>query len=228
MLNRRNFLATLGAAVAALGLPFKMPVVGAVSTAALPTYTGLSIAQIIAASFIPAYAAMKDGHTWADARLNRAMDEGRLVIRPLAASIEVNGTFYDVSQLNVPTVWTKNGEAKNENPEHRENFCATLINNTINSHEDLIAFALEDHNLIVSNAYRVERGDVQQVVGQNAFYFLTFTAVVGVPKDIDLRTATIVDHTDDPTEPLEPCRVAGCRLHKTFEIEPDAAANSTD
>ena len=222
MLNRRNFLTTLGTVVAALGLPFKMPAMtGAVTTAAVPTYTGLSIAQIMATAFIPAYAAMKDGHEWADARLNVAMDEGRLIIRPLAASIEVNGIFYDVQQLNVPTCWTKGDEAKNEKQENKERFCASMIENTINAHEDLVCSALNYHNLIVSSGYRVEKGDVNQVVGQNAFYFLTYTAVVGVPKDVDLRTATIVDHSTE-VDPIQSCNETGCTLHKIWELETDA------
>ena len=185
-----------------------------------------SIAQIISTSFLPAYAAMKNGKEWADPRLNKAMEKGRLIIRPLAASTEVDGLFYDVSQISIPTTWTHKDGAKNE--QDRIRLCANLLQNTLQIHEDILCSALEHHNLIVSSDFRVERGDILPVKGHPSFYFLTYTAVVGVPKNVDLRNASIIDHTEDPTEPIQLCHDSDCPLHQKAVLIEDYHENPLD
>ena len=177
--------------VPALAVVQRAPVVVAAPAALTAGAAVYTIAQIVAVSFADAYDVMKDGHEWADPRLNAATAEGRIIFMPLGAVVRVNGVEYDIKQFNVPTTWTQEDEDRNPTENERIALTRELVENTIYAHESLIAKQLKKSNLIISKGYKVERTNTWEVPDTPAWYFLTYTAAACVPKDIDLRTADI-------------------------------------
>lgn len=128
----------------------------------------LTIDQITAASYPAVLAEMRKGaNQWAENAALRIIEkQGALVRRALGPTIEVpldyranpdaavlatdldeasltkteilTSASYAVAQLNVPVTWTKGDDAKNPEENQKVAFVKQLLENAINTHDDLI------------------------------------------------------------------------------------------
>lgn len=205
-ITRRKFIGIVSAATAALAVPFD--VLGQITPGLLPTPIAPAsvriptIAEIIAASWEPALHEVLGGRPWSDDRLNRMEAEGRITRMPLAASLEkwftredgsVYRRTYDIQQLNIPATWTDRDEQQLNTVNKRVSFVATLLENVIYSHDDMLAdYVPEGGHLVVSKAFCRERGEVQRIAEYtddegatypSAYFFRAYTACVIADKD---------------------------------------------
>lgn len=132
----------------------------------------LTIEQISAVSYPAVLAEMRKGaNQWAESAVLRELErQGAVKREPLGPTIEapldyranqdagvmandqdeaalvktevMTSASYSVAQLSVPVVWTKGDEAKNPTENQKINLVKQLLENAINSHDDLIEQAV--------------------------------------------------------------------------------------
>lgn len=132
----------------------------------------LSISQIVAVSYPAVLTDMrKAANQWAESALMRHLETlGAVDRRSLGATIEapidyrrnqgsdflatdltpvslaktdvLSAASYSVAELSVPTVWSKGDDAKNPTENQKIAFVKALLENAINSHDDMIEEAL--------------------------------------------------------------------------------------
>jgi hypothetical protein len=186
MINRRTFITVTGAAVIASALP-EFSFAGSSPATPQPPQRLLSIAQILAASYPAVLAELRQGYSFISPVLNRAMQDKRIMLAPLGATVVVPGDphnlSYSILQLNVPLVWTPNDEAQMTTENARIQVVSALLTNGLDSLDTLLEDRLKTHDLVVSSEYLYDRGEVYSTVDTHAYYCLLYTAFAPVPKN---------------------------------------------
>lgn len=188
---RRKFLQMLmmaGAAIAAN--PVATFAKEAVRRSKVRVASRLTIAQIVDASW-PLLNFKELG--WTHDKLIKMEAEGRIQYVPLAANYSspvvnsdgfITERVFDVEQILVPVIWTQMDEARTVTEHEKISLVKALIENAINSHDDLLASKIPDGGkLILIKEYVRWKSEIHMVVSSPSYCFTVSTAFIILDKD---------------------------------------------
>jgi len=176
--NRREFLQQASAAVAAIPLLGPRVLAFARETEPAP----LTVAQILKASW-PACAAEHLRHK---SFLTRQQELGFLDYRELGAIVEEwldfgDGEFvtveHPVSVVQIPLEWSPDDEKKLLTTNDRVNFVARLVENALNTHDDIFEMEMEQRRAIVSKDWHYRLGEICELPNKRKLVVKLYTAV---------------------------------------------------
>lgn len=145
----------------------------------------ISISAILQAAYPTVLDMKKAGFSFVSPSLRCRHRHGRIKVMSLGACVEVNHynsqpTFYDISELVVPIIWTRAREIENYTETKRINLTKSLIDNAIRTHDDLLFQKIGHGQAVVSKEYRYSLGEVQEI--NECFLCKIYTAVAFLPR----------------------------------------------
>ncbi len=185
-MNKREFLKLLGFGTVAAFLPTPYLVYPRTKT----SYR-LSIGRILVASYPNVLKEQKQGRAWVNRSLQVLEDQKRIRHTSLAPTVEVgriNGeslTFH-VSEISVPIVWSEKDEQVANTENKKIDLVATLLENGLDSHDDIFLDRMGDSHAIVSKEYQYGLGEVFSICDEEGkligHQVNIYTAVAFIPK----------------------------------------------
>lgn len=179
-MNRRDLLKGLSLLSGLLFLP-KISING-LELPNLPPHRGLTIDQIMAVCYPAALADRLNGHNWVSPELRRLERQGRLTTSSLGAVVCLPqdpppNKYCEISEIDVPMAWSKLDDVRNETENKKISFVKSLIENAIESHDNILLQKIGTGKAIASKQYRYDRGNICELPNQYGYMCKLYTAI---------------------------------------------------
>lgn len=141
-----------------------------------------TISEIVERGFGPALAVQRGKNHWCDDRLNMMTEKGYIRFVPYSPVHCVDGRIINMEMLRIPVTWTAGDELHNPTEEKKVALARCLIENAIDSMEDLLLSRLSRQaDLLIGLEFAPWRSPVFYLKESHAFCFLLCVAVAEVP-----------------------------------------------